>query len=98
MTAKTRTYSYDLKKQVVQMYFEGYTVMDLIKKFNIKNRRTVYDWTAKVREFGYEGLYDTRGSRSTGKKKKEHETTEEKYKRLELENLYLKKLLDLKRG
>src|SRR5699024_6689594 len=98
MTTKLRTYSYDLKKQVVEMYFEGYTVAELVNKFDIKNRRRVYEWTAKVREFGYDGLYDMRGSRSNGKKKKEQETLEEKYKRLELENMYLKKLLDLKRG
>lgn len=80
------------------MYFEGYMVTELVKKFDIKNRRRVYEWVAKVRELGYDGLYDARGARSTGKKKKEHQTIEEKYKRLELENLYLKKLLDLKRG
>src|SRR5690625_7962355 len=98
MTKGRRTYSFDLKKQVVEMYFEGYTVKDLVEKFDIKNRRRVYDWTATVREYGYDGLYDARGSTSTGKKKKQGKTSEETYERLELENLYLKKLLDLNRG
>jgi transposase len=93
-----KKYSYDVKKQVVEMYFEGHPIVDIVTKFEISNRRRVHEWVKKVKENGYDALNDTRGHKSKGKSKKEDQTLEEKYERLQLENLYLKKLLDLKRG
>ncbi|WP_453990198.1 helix-turn-helix domain-containing protein [Bacillus nitroreducens] len=90
-------YSYDLKKQVVEMFLEGHSAAELAKKFEIKNQRRVYDWVEKVRAEGYSALNDARGTNSQGKSKKA-KTLEEKYELLKLENEYLKKLLRLKRG
>jgi transposase-like protein len=87
-----RKYSYDLKKQVVEKYFEGYSVPDLVQEFDIKNRRRVYEWIHKVKQGGYEALYDGRRLKT----KKNHQITE--IERLKLENEYLKKLLELQRG
>ncbi|MEH7239581.1 helix-turn-helix domain-containing protein [Bacillus sp. JJ1562] len=90
-------YPYDLKKQVVEMFLEGHSASELAKKFEIKNQRRVYDWVEKVRADGYSALNDTRGQKSKGKSKKK-KTLEEEFELLKLENEYLKKLLDLKRG
>lgn len=98
MSQDTKKYPVELKKQVVEMYLEGHSPTDLVKKFEIKNVRRVYEWAAKARKHGYGALDDKRGLNSTGRKKKEAQTLEEKYERLKLENEYLKKLLDLKRG
>lgn len=98
LAVNQKSYPVELKKQVVEMYFEGYSISDLVKKFDIASNRTVNNWVAKVRKYGFEALNDTRGLHSTGKKKKEEKTIEEKYELLKLENEYLKKLLDLKRG
>lgn len=87
-------YSYDLKKQVVEKFFEGYGVPELMEEFQIK-KRTVYDWITKVKEGGYEALYDNRGMKN---RKTEKESYMTEIERLRLENEYLKKLLDLKRG
>lgn len=94
----SKKYPYEVKKQIVEMYFEGHSVPDLVEQFDVKNRRRIYEWVNKVRAGGYEALGDLRGSQSKGKSKKEKYTLEEKYERLKLENEYLKKLLDLKRG
>jgi len=96
--SKKKRYAFELKKQVVKEYFEGYSVPDLVEKYGIGNRRRVYEWATKVREGGYAALEDKRGLKSKGKKKKDELSLEEKYERLKLENLYLKKLLALKRG
>lgn len=93
-----QTYPYDLKKQVVEMYFEGHAVPDLVTEFNISNRRTLYDWINKAKEGGFRALGDNRGKKSKGKSKIDEQSLVEKYERLKLENEYLKKLLDLKRG
>lgn len=93
-----KTYSYDLKKQVVEKYLEGHSASELVDEFEIKNRRTIYDWVNKAKIEGFKGLEDQRGLQSKGKSKKDEDTIEQKYERLKLENMYLKKLLDLKRG
>ncbi|MFA9560692.1 helix-turn-helix domain-containing protein [Evansella sp. AB-rgal1] len=94
----TKNYPYEVKKQIVEMYFEGHSVTDLVEQFEVRDRRRIYDWIEKAREEGYRALEDGRGLRSTGKKKKEEQSLEEEYEKLKLENEYLKKLLDLKRG
>ena len=43
-------YPYELKKQVVELFFEGESVPELTKRFSIKSRRRIYDWVAIVRE------------------------------------------------
>jgi transposase-like protein len=98
MGTKHSKYPVDLKKQVVELYFEGHSPAKLAEKYNIKNRRVVNEWVLKVINDGYEGLNDKRGLKSKGKKKVERQTLEKEMELLKLENEYLKKLLDLKRG
>ncbi|MEH7387256.1 helix-turn-helix domain-containing protein [Bacillus sp. JJ1521] len=95
---KKRTYPYDLKKQLVELYLEGHSSTELAKKYDIHSYKRITDWVRKVREGGFKALEETRGRHSKGKSKKEEVTLEEKYEKLKLENEYLKKLLDLKRG
>jgi len=96
-TKKYPKYPVELKQQAVESYLEGHSVSEIVSKFDIKNPRRIYDWVARVKECGYEGLNDRRGLHRIGTKKNE-DTLEEKYMRLKLENEYLKKLLDLQRG
>ena len=53
---KQMKYPYELKKQVVELFFEGESVPELTKRFSIKSRRRIYDWVAIVREHGYTAL------------------------------------------
>lgn len=95
---KKQWYSYDLRKQVVEMYLEGHAASDLVERFNLSNSRNIYDWVKKAREGGFKALEDHRGLHNKEKAKINELSIEEKYERLKLENEYLKKLLDLKRG
>lgn len=98
MGKKKQKYSYDQRKQVVEKYLQGELVENLVEEFQLSNRAMVYDWVKKVRANGYAALNDRRGLHNKGKKNKEEPTLQEKYDRVCLENQYLKKLLDLKRG
>lgn len=94
---KQQKYPYELKKQVVELYFEGESAPEITSKFNLSNRRRVYDWVNIVKEHGYTAL-------ENGIPKVKHEVDvkdaglKEENTRLKLENEYLKKLLDLQRG
>ncbi|MBS4171887.1 helix-turn-helix domain-containing protein [Bacillus sp. FJAT-49736] len=96
MKAK-KIYPYELKKQVVEEYMEGNSASELGEKYDV-DRRRVHDWVKRVKAGGFQALVDSRGIKSKGKRKKEEESLQEKYEKLQLENMYLKKLLDLKRG
>lgn len=98
MQTKPRVYSFELKKQVVELYFEGYSAVELVERFDLGNRRRVTEWTKKVREAGtMDALKDTRGLSNKGRTREKKESIAEEIERLKLENLYLKKLIDLKR-
>lgn len=97
MSKTTRTYTYEVKKKAVELFFEGHPPEYIMEKFEIKNRRSVYEWVEKVRnENSFDALLDKRGLSNKDRKKKE--TVEEEIERLKLENLYLKKLLQLRKG
>jgi len=94
---KNKKYPYELKKEVVELYFEGESAVDLTEKFNISNRRRVQEWMTIVRKHGYVAL--ERGvPKTTDESESEESSIKEENTRLKLENAYLKKLLDLKRG
>lgn len=97
MAKKYRYYTFDFKKEVVEKYFEGYSAIELAKEYNI-NRRRVTEWAKKVKEGGFHALYTMREKVNKKKQSPSEKSLEEKYIRLKLENEYLKKLLDLKRG
>ncbi|MBB4823249.1 transposase-like protein [Sporosarcina luteola] len=94
---KPRHYTFEEKKEVVELFFEGHPVAELTRRFNLSNRRRVYDWAKKVRDANsFEALRDSRGLMNKGRTKQEDMAEENE--RLKLEILYLKKLLHLKRG
>ena len=97
MRTSNTSYGFDLKKEIVELYFEGYSAVDLANRFELSNRRRVSEWVKQVREAGtFEVLHDTRGLANKGKTKLFKETLKEENERLTLENLYLKKLIALK--
>lgn len=98
MEAKHKRYSYELKKTVVEKYFQGYPLKELVKEYNISAERVANRWVNKVREGGYEALKDKRGIKSLGRpKRNEEETMNEIIERQALQIEYLKKLLELER-
>lgn len=96
--SKNRRYSYELKKQVVELYFEGRPINEIVDKFHLSSRKRIYEWVKKAKNDGFSSLQDHRGIYSAGKKKKEKESLEEENYRLKLEVAYLKKLIALNRG
>jgi len=97
MRTNNTSYGFDLKKEIVELYFEGHSAVDLAKRFELSNRRRVSEWVKQVREAGtFEVLRDTRGLANKGKTKLFKEALKEENERLTLENLYLKKLIALK--
>ncbi|MGP4071010.1 helix-turn-helix domain-containing protein [Piscibacillus sp. B03] len=97
--SKRQSYDFDLKKEVVQEYFNGVSSTELVEKYGLNSRRRVSDWVSKVRDGGYEALYrQKRGPKSTDDaEESELEKLKKQNKSLELEIMYLKKLMDLKR-
>lgn len=98
---KTFTYSFDLKKEAVDLYYEGYSRTEIAERLGIKNKRLVNEWVGKVEKEGWEGIRDHRGRKrgiGKGRPRKQVLTLEEENQKLKAENLYLKKLLEQKRG
>lgn len=97
MISTKLAYGFELKKEVVELYLEGHSAVDLTKRFELSNRRRVSEWVKQVREAGtLEVLRDTRGLANKGRTKASNESMEEEIDRLNLEVLYLKKLIELK--
>lgn len=94
-----RKYTYELKKEIVEQYFEGYTGEQLAEKYNLSHRSRVYDWVKEVREAGTMDVLQPHKGRVKEKLTKEKKLTlAEENERLRLENMYLKKLLELRKG
>jgi transposase-like protein len=97
MAKKYRYYTFEFKKQVIEKYFEGYSSTEVAKIYNI-HRRRVSEWVKIVKEGGYEALLTKREKVAKQKQSPVEKSLEEKYLLLQLENEYLKKLLDLRKG
>lgn len=98
---KCFTYSYELKKKAVELYYEGYSRTEIAERLEIKNKRLINEWVVKVEKEGWDGIKDRRGQKKgagKGRPPKRTLTLEEENQRLKAENLYLKKLLEQKRG
>lgn len=91
----SKAYDYETKRKAVELYFEGNSVISIMHKLEIKQRRSIYKWIKIVKTEGYDALYDQRNN-NTGKPKKS--TLEEQMEMLKVENDYLKKLLLLRKG
>jgi transposase len=84
------TYSFELKIQAIQLYYSGYS------RTEIEGEEV-----NKYEKLGEEGLRDKRGAKKgmgKGRPRKTSLTLEEENQLLKAENLYLKKLLEQKRG
>ncbi|MBM7676980.1 helix-turn-helix domain-containing protein [Gracilibacillus alcaliphilus] len=99
-----KTYSYEMKKQVVEKYFEGHAIRDLVQAYPISDERVARRWVQKVREGGYEALM--RKGQTARKRRKENLEKKAKKKELTKDEIIehqalqielLKKLLELER-
>ncbi|WP_163103572.1 transposase, partial [Peribacillus alkalitolerans] len=73
----------------------------IAEKLEIPTKKLINEWVLKYERLGEEGLKDNRGKKKgTGKGRpaKKNLTLEEEIQMLKAENLYLKKLLEQKRG
>jgi len=101
MSQKAKKYSYQLKKKVVQLYYEGQSVSKLTEEYDLSHRNRIYEWRDKVKVGGYEALIDQRGKKSQGRpsiQELDEDGLRRENEHLKLQVLYLKKLLDLERG
>ena len=93
-------YSFDIKKEVVQRYLAGETRMDLAREFGLSSDQLVKDWSRTWRKGGDDALKPKPKGRPKGSAAPKRLTEEDKLRRqiarLEAENAYLKKLLDLR--
>ncbi|MDE3839662.1 transposase [Bacillus methanolicus] len=95
------TYSFELKMQAIQLYYSGYSRTEIAEMLKVKNKRLINEWVNKYERLGEEGLRDKRGAKKgmgKGRPRKTSLTLEEENQLLKAENLYLKKLLEQKRG
>ena len=93
-----KSYSPELKLAAVRMHVEeGQTLTATLEHFGIRNRNQLKNWCALYREGGSEAL----APRPKGRRKKPEvtapvdETLDERCRRLEVENAYLKKSIAL---
>lgn len=97
----SKKYSFDIKLEAVKMYLEkGIGPTNIARQLELSDRGRVMLWVRRYKEFGEDGLKERRGKAtgpSKGRAKKEDLTLEEKIKRLEAENEYLKKVLKMGR-
>lgn len=92
-------YSYELKKEMVELYFEGHSAEELAKKHNIGHRSRINEWVRAVRKAGtFDVLKPYQGQIIEKLPKEKKLSLEKENERLALENLYLKKLLELRKG
>jgi len=95
---KYKSYSFETKKKAVELYFEGRSAITIAKEFHLSSDRIVQEWSKKVRDANsFEVLKNRRGRKKQSEEKRK-ETLEEENERLRIENLYLKKLLELRKG
>src|SRR5699024_222086 len=101
MSQQAKKYRYQLKKKVVQLYYEGQSVSKLTEEYDLSHRNRIYEWPDKVIGEGYEALIDQRGKKSQGRpsiQELDEDGLRRENEHLKLQVLYLKKLLDLERG
>ena len=103
MTVDTRkNYPYETKKQAVELYFEGLSTKEVAERLEIQNPSSIRYWSGLVKEAkSFDVLREKRrGPREAGSgaPKTELEVTKAKLERAELEIMYLKKLIALRKG
>ena len=101
MQSKTKsTYSFAIKKEVVERFLAGATKIELAAEFQLSSVQLVTAWTRQWRAGGDEALMPKPKGRpvgsSPGPAVSEEVKLRQQVKRLEAENAYLKKLRDLR--
>lgn len=95
-----RTYPFEVKKEVVERFLAGETVMKLAAAFQLSSGQVVARWVRQWRAGGDEALMPKPKGRpkssAVAAPLSEEERLRRKVKRLEAENAYLKKLRDLR--
>ncbi|WP_144977512.1 helix-turn-helix domain-containing protein [Geobacillus sp. C56-T2] len=93
--------SAEFKMDIVHKYLhEGWSQSDLLKHFHIHNSM-LQRWVNQYQREGIKGLKEKQGKTigtNKGRLRKNPSSPEEKMKRLEAENAYLKKLLAVRKG
>ncbi|WP_214484967.1 helix-turn-helix domain-containing protein [Bacillus sp. SM2101] len=99
MEKDRKTYDINFKKKVVEQYQITKNYAAVAREFNI-HRKNVQRWVNHYNNEGTRGLRERRGRKKEFGKvthiRNEH--PEQKIKRLEAENEFLKKLLSMKKG
>ena len=96
-TEKNRDYPKDFKEDaILRVLNNGESKWSVALDIGLPSFATLNEWISKYKENGYNIVERRRGRPTMPKvtKKKENETQEEKIKRLEEENLYLKAELE----
>ncbi len=95
-----KSYTYETKKQAVELYFEGLSVKEAAERLEIQNPSSVRYWARLVKEAKtFDVLHEKRrGPRESDKAAKtELEITKAELERTQLEVMYLKKLIALRK-
>lgn len=102
MSRKNKNYSIEIKLKAVKMYLEeGLSSLQIAKLLDLSSKNRVLLWSKRYKEFGIDGLKERRGSVKSplrGRPKKNFNSVEEEMEKLRVENEYLKKLLEYRRG
>ena len=96
-TNRNKTHTVREKKEAIdRVLIKGESVRSVAIDMGLLSRGMLQNWIKKYKEMGYNIVERKRGRRPTMKvtKKKRKETKDEKIKRLEEENLYLKAELE----
>lgn len=95
-----QTYSFEVKKEVVERFLAGETRMDLAREFHLSSPRLVKEWVTRWRRGGDGALTPKLKGRPKGSGTPppltEEDTLRREIARLQAENAYLKKLRDLR--
>lgn len=95
-----QSYSFEVKKEVVERFLAGETRMDLAQEFALSSQEMVKRWVHLWRQGGDEALMPKPKGRPKGSSKPQPMSEEDRLRRrveqLEAENAYLKKLRDLR--
>lgn len=95
-TTKNRKFGKYEKEKIINRVLNGESLLSVAIDERLLSSGMLANWIKKYREMGYNVVERKRGRATMPKvtKKKENETKDEKIKRLEEENLYLKAELE----
>lgn len=94
-----KTYSKEFKLMVVKDYLSGKSggLGQIIRKYDLPDKTMTMKWVKKYKESGENALSENRGktiSINRGRPRKSSLSLEDKVKRLEVENAYLRKIVE----